>query len=176
MFEQAARIVLAERQQPARALALGDVLDGDQHALPRRLATRQQLAAELDVDPASGQRVVDAMADEATLAIPELHEFVDQVDEHFIAKDPVEVGDQMGLIRGFEQRERPGVDLDDPDTADAGGDAGLVFGEMGAQVRDAGASPLVEQRLDAAVVLEPERNRRRLEHAGVVDGTAGGED
>ena len=58
----------------------------------------------------------------------------------------------------------------------AGGDAGLISGQMGAQVLDAGAPPFVEQRLDAAVILQPERNRRRLEHAGVVVGTIGGED
>ena len=42
--------------------------------------------------------------------------------------------------------------------------AGRLLAEQRPEVADAGGAPLGEQRLERAVILEPERNRRQVEH------------
>ena len=168
MFEQSARIVFAQRQQPARAFAFGDVVDRHQDARPGRLVARQQRALDLDVDAPARQRIVDAVAGEAALAVPQLRQLVGEIGQHFVAEDSVEIGDEMRQVVGLEQRQRPAVDPDDAHGGGAGANAGRVLGEIGAQVANARRPPGVEQRLHRAVVLEPQRHRRDFEHHRVV--------
>src|SRR5262249_45757207 len=64
--------------------------------------------------------------------------------------------------------ERLAVHLDDPDQVRAGFDPAAIAAQVGAQIGDAGPAPCIELALDAAVVLEPQRNRREIEHLGIV--------
>lgn len=74
----------------------------------------------------------------------------------------------MGKVVGPEQGQGLAIDLDDADVVAACLHARRVLAQEFPEPDDAGAAPFVEQRLDAAVILEPERNRREIEHLGVI--------
>ena len=65
---------------------------------------------------------------------------------------------------GLEEVERRAVDGDEPDLCGRGRHEPGVRPEMGADVAHAGLAPAREQRLDAGIVLQPQRHRRQLEH------------
>src|SRR5260221_13788541 len=79
----------------------------------------------------------------------------------------------MREIAGTEQRQRLAVDLEDTDALGTLPHPVGIGGEEDLDVADALRSPLFEQRLDRTVVLDPERDRREVEHSGVVVGIGG---
>ena len=171
--EQPARIVLAAGQQAPRVLAVGDVLGRDQHARPGVFVARQDRRLELDVEPVAGQRIVHRVAGELGLALPELGKFLDVGQQHVVAEDAVDIADQVVEVRGGEQAERLAVDLKQADAAGAVLHPGGMAGQMVADRRDAGPAPGIEQRFHAAVVLEPERDRRQFEDIAGIGGLLG---
>ena len=86
------------------ALALGDVLDGEQDARPVVLVAGQDAALQLDVEPPAGERVVDGVADELGLAVPELRQFLDVVLQHLVAEDAVEIRHEMRQVAASKSR------------------------------------------------------------------------
>jgi hypothetical protein len=164
MFEEPARVVFAERRPPPRALPLGHVLDGDQHPVPALLVARQDRPIQLDVEPLTGERVVDGVAAEFGPPIPELRQLLDMRGQHVIAEDAVEVADEMREVRSLEQVERPPVHLEEPDAVRAHFDPLGILAEVVAQRPDPGCPPRLEQGLDGAVILQPQRHRRQVEH------------
>jgi len=121
---------------------------------------------ELDVEAVAVERVIDGVAGEGGLAVPELHQFLDMGGQHVVAEDAADIGDQVLDVLGAEQLERLAVDLEDADAAGAFAHAIRVAGEMITQRGDAGAAPALEQRLHARIVLQPQRYRREVENAG----------
>ena len=165
ILEQAARVVLGLRTARLGTGAFADVLDRDQHARPVARVRRQHAAVDEDVDALAGQAEVDRLAREAELAVPEAGEFFDDVRlDRRVVKDLVEVGDEVVEIARLEEFERAAVDLQHPDPLRALVNAREVFAQVGAEVGDGGITPLREERAQAAVVLEPERDRREFEH------------
>ena len=72
----------------------------------------QDAAVELDVEPLARERVVDRVADEMRLALPQLDELLDVGLEHVVAEHAVEIADQVRLVVRLEQGERLAVDLE----------------------------------------------------------------
>ena len=155
MHEQAARVVLAADQQAARILAVGDVLDRQQHPFPALFVTGHDGCLELDVEPVAVERVVNRIAEERGIAVPELHQFLDMGLQHVVAKHAVEIGDQVREVGGGEQFQGLAVDLAHADAASAFLHAPRMAGQVLAQRGHPGAPPGLEQRLHRAVVLEP---------------------
>ena len=170
MGKQAEGIVLAVGEAAPGAFPLGHVLDRDHDAVPAGFVTRKDRAVELDIETLACQRIVDRVAGEAGLPIPELGKLVDMALEGVVAQHPAEIGHQMIEIAGAEQRQGLAVDLDDADAFRALPHAVGVGSEECLDVADALRPPLFEQRLDRAVVLDPERDRSEVEHFGVVVG------
>jgi hypothetical protein len=136
--------------------------------------TGKDRAVELDIETLAGQRIVDRVAGEAGSPIPKLGKFLDMALEGVVAHHLAEMGYQMSKIAGAEQRQGLAVDLEDADALRALPHAVRVGGEECLDVADALRSPLFEQRLDRTEVLDPERDRREVEHFGVIVGIGGG--
>ena len=162
--EQARGVHLAVEEAAAGAFPLGHVLDRDHEAVPALFVAGQHGAVELDIETFAGQRIIDRMAGEARLPIPELGQFLDQAFEGVVAQHVAEIGHQMRKIAGAEQRERLAVHFKDVDALGALPHPLGFSGEKGLDVPYAVRTPLFEQRFDAAIVLDPERDRRELEH------------
>ena len=174
MGKQAERVVLAVHEAAPGAFPLGNVLDRDHHAVPALFVTGKDRAAELDIEALACQRIVDRVAGEAGLPIPKLGKLLDMALEGVVAHHMAEMGRQIGNIAGAEQRQGLAVDLEDTDALRALPHAVGVGGEECLDVADALRSPLFEQRLDRTEVLDPERDRREVEHFGIVVGIGGG--
>ncbi|OIQ66284.1 hypothetical protein GALL_521500 [mine drainage metagenome] len=174
MGKQAERVVLAVHEAAPGAFPLGNVLDRDHDAVPALFVTGKDRAVELDIETFAGQRIVDRVAGEAGLPVPKLGKFLDMALEGVVAHHLAEVGRQMIKIAGTEQRQGLAVDLEDTDPLRAPPYTVGVVGEECLDVADALRSPLFEQRLDRTEVLDPERNRGKVEHFGVVVGIGDG--
>ncbi len=168
MIEQALGVVLTERRATHRRLALRHILHGNQNPIPGVFVARQDAAAELDVEPFARQGIVDRLAEKFRLAVPQLLEFQDVGLEHVVAKDLVEILDELGEVRGAEQSERFGVDLDDSNAGRTRRDPLGPLLEIVTQRDDTLLLPSVEQGLERTVVFQPERDRRQIEHCCVV--------
>jgi hypothetical protein len=97
-----------------------------------------------------------------------LPELFDVGLEHVVAEHRAEVFDEVRKVVGPEQGGGLAIDLDDSDEIAACLHARRVLAQELAEPDDAGAAPFVEQRFDAAEILELERNRREIEHLGVI--------
>ncbi len=168
MREQAECVILARDHLAARILALGHVLDRDQDARPAFLVAGQDLAMQLDIEALAGQAVVHGVAVEGSLALPELHQFLDMGGQHVVAEHRAEIGDEMRRVRCLEQAQGLAVDLDQADAGRAFPHARGIGGEMGAQIGNALRPPALEHGLELAVILQPQRHRREIEHFRVV--------
>ncbi|WYK06765.1 hypothetical protein DWF04_018260 [Cereibacter sphaeroides f. sp. denitrificans] len=163
MFEDALGVAPAGAFEPARLFAGGHILAGQKDPLEALLGSGQHRAAQLDIEPAPAQRVVDRKAGEGLLACPELRQLVHMALEHVVAEDPFEVLRQMVEIARLVEGERAGIHLENPDAARTGGDARQVGLEEGPDVGHALGAPLVEQGTDAAEILDPHRDRGKIE-------------
>ncbi|WP_341482734.1 hypothetical protein [Aurantimonas marianensis] len=157
--------------QPAPAfLALAHVLGGNENAAPVVLEAGQDARLELDIQTAARQRIVDRVAGERGLSLPQLDQFLAVAVQHVAGKDPVEIGGKMVEAVGLEQRQRAGVDGDELDSSRRGLHALQILFEMLADRGDPGLAPFIEQCLDAAEILDPQRNRRKFEQAQIARG------
>jgi hypothetical protein len=114
VLEQAARIVFADCELAPRGLAIGHILDRDQNARPALFVAGQDGPFQLDIEAAAGHRVIDGVAVEFRLAVPELDKFFEMGEQHVVAKDAAEIGDEFFDIRNLEERQGFLVDFDDP--------------------------------------------------------------
>jgi hypothetical protein len=172
--KQAEGIVLAVHEAAPGDFPLGHVLDRDHDAVPALFVAGKDRVAELDVATLAGQRVIDRVAGEAGFAVPKLGKLLDKALEGIVTQHPVQIGHQMIEIAGAEQRQGLAVDLDDADAFRALPHAVGLGSEECLDVADALRPPLFEQRLDRAVVLDPERDRSEVEHFGAVVGIGDG--
>ncbi|MNL61470.1 hypothetical protein D3C87_1853930 [compost metagenome] len=85
-----------------------------------------------------------------------------------VAKDLVQVGDQVLQAVGREQFQRAAVDLQDAQRCAALAQAGPVLGQVRADIGHPLRAPAVEQLLEVAEVLQPQRHGRQLEHVLVI--------
>ena len=152
----------------ACVLALGDVLDRDQQPSEALLVAGQHPAGDLDVDPPAGEAVVDGVAEELRSPVPQRDQLLGMPVEHVVAEDLAEVADELVEIGRLEQRQRAPVDLEHADAFGTRLDPGRIGAEMAREIGDAFGAPGVEELPDGAVVLEPQRHRREIEHLGVV--------
>ena len=148
MLEQAAGVfslAASCRRAASRSVTSSIAISTRSHlpSCPGRIA-----ALELDVEPAPGQRIVHRVAEELRAPFPELHEFVDVGLQHVVAKDPVEIADQMRQVIRLEEAEGPAVHLDDTDPARAGLDACRILQEIIAAVE---ITPSARQRSKSAL-------------------------
>ncbi len=168
MLKQAAGVNLARRELAPRRLPLRHVFKGKEDAAPILFIAGQDAALQMHIDPAAGEGVVHSVALERRLPLPELHELLDVMLEHLVAKHAAEIVDQMPDVVGAEKAERLAIDLDDADQVRAHLDAGGIAEEVFAKRRDARLPPGVEELLHAAVVLKPQRHGREMEHLRIV--------
>ena len=96
--------------------------------------------------------------------------------EHVVAEHLRQVVDEMGQVAGAEQLQRAPVYPQHADARGAQGHELRVGAQVRADVRDAVRAPLVEQRPDLAVVLEPQRHGCQLEHVLEMLGVMPGRD
>ena len=168
MFEKPPRIALAFDEGAPGVLALRHVLDRHQNAVPCLFMSGKDGAMEFDVQPLSGQRIVHGRRTELALAIPELAKLADVRGEHVVAEDAGDVGDERGHVGRLEQRQRLAVHLHDADQRRTFGDASTVRAEPCFQIVDPVPTQRLESEFQRAVIFEPERHRREVEHDGIV--------
>ena len=155
MGEEATRIGFTGGQSTAGGFALGYVLDGDQHALPVVLITRENRAFQLNIDTAAGKGIVDARAVEMAVAVPELGQFVDMGVEHIVAENVMDVRGQSIEIGGLEQAQGFAVDLDDTKVRRTDAYALAILAEIGAQIHDALCAQALEMNPQSGIVFQP---------------------
>jgi hypothetical protein len=119
----------------------------------------------MNVDGFAGEGVVDPLAFAGHPAGPHVKKLFGKMRRHLLAENMVQPGEQGFLCSGAKQVQRTLVHIDDPYRHDA-----LVHKfRMGAQVAGQILDPLrtqrLQQRLDAAVVFDPQRNRGGREDA-----------
>ena len=90
------------------------------------------------------------------------------LDVKEVAEDTAEIGDQMVEVARLEELKGPPVDLQDADSVRALLHLGRIGMEVIAKRGDPVAPPVPEEGFDLAEILQPERNRCKLEHRGVV--------
>ena len=128
-----------------------------------RLRARQDAGLELDVQAASGQGVVDGLALEAVGPLPKLAQFAHMRGQHVAREDQIEIVDEVIGTLGLEEFDGLVVDGDDPDRSGGHPYALRIGFEMRPDVGHPLGAPAVEQPLDRAEILQPERQRRELE-------------
>ena len=148
----------------ARRLAIGHVLRRQEEPVHRLLVAGHDRAAQLDVETAAGQCVIDGVAGKLALAIPKLCQFLDMGGQHVVAENRAEIGDQVFVVIRLEEFKRPAVDLQHADCAGAGGDAGYVFLQPGAEILDTLGAPAIEHRFHAAKIFDPHGDRSELKN------------
>src|SRR4029077_1504008 len=108
------------------------------------------------------------MTEELGSPVPQLGKFLDIGVERVVAENQPQVGYQVLQIAGFEQRESSLVDLEHATPVPAGSRALGIFEQEILQAGTARPSPVSKQRFDLAQILEPQRDRRELEHQCIV--------
>jgi len=124
----------------------------------------------MNVQTLAGQRVVDGLAVETAVALPQLHQLVDMLIEHVVAEYVRRIGNQMLEGIRLEQLERAPVHRHDPDEGRAVGDAIGRLAQEGLKIRDALVAPTLQLVSKGAVVFQPQRHRRQLEQLGKLRG------
>ena len=165
--EQAKGVILAIEQVAPGALPLGYVLDRHHDTVPALFMAGKHPARELNIETLAGQGVIDRMAGEAGLPVPELGEFLDMALERIVAQHLAEICHQMIEVAGAVQRQGLGIDLQDADALGAAPDPIRICRQVRLDVGDVFSAPFLKQRPNPAIVLDPERNRRQIEHFGV---------
>ena len=168
MLEQPLRVARRLQLLAARRLALAHVLDGDQHAGPVVLEAGQHAAGHLDVDAAPAKAVIDRDVGEFEPPFPELDHLLAMGIHHVVAEHGGKVGGQVLEIARLEQRMGAGVDFEDADGGGALVHLLRLVAEQRPEIGDPLGAPAPEQRLELAVILEPQRHGRELE-AGLRD-------
>ncbi|MND55402.1 hypothetical protein D3C80_464870 [compost metagenome] len=115
MLEHALGITAVEKLLAAGLLALRHIFRGQKQPAERFFVAGYDRAAQLDIEPPAADRIIHRVAGKFSPARPEFGKLVHMAFQHVIAKNPVEIIDQMRLVAGLEQFQRPGIDLDDAD-------------------------------------------------------------
>ncbi len=167
VFKHALGIAPVLELGAAGVFPFGDILCGDQQLSERFLVAREHGPAQLDVEPATGQRVVHSGAGKFGLALPQVDQLMNVGLPHVVAEDLAEIAGKLFQVSGLEQFQRLAVDLKDADLGGAIRHAAAVFHEKGANVGHAFSAPDFELRLHRAEILDPHRDRCEFENVRV---------
>jgi hypothetical protein len=132
------------------------------------LVAGQHDRIELDVQALAAERVVDRVAGESGLPVPQLDQFIDMGFQHVVAKHPAKRGNELLPAFRFKQVQGLAVDPDDPDLRAAALHPREVGQQESTQVADTFGAPCLQLPPHAAVILQPQRYRGEVEHVDIV--------
>lgn len=115
----------------------------------------QDAATDLHVQPAPVQRVVGGAVGKSRRALPKLLQLAGQASMHVVTEHLAQAVEKGLLVRGAEQVQRALVDANHPERGTALLQCLRMGRKMRLQIGHALCSPLVEQALERAVVLQP---------------------
>ena len=87
---------------------------------------------------------------------------------HVVTKNLVQIAHQLGLAGGSKKLQGATVDLQDLVAGDALVHPGGVLRQVFPQIGHALGAPGIEQLLEGAEILQPERCGRQIEHVFVI--------
>ena len=161
-------IVLAQVLQIGLSLlASRDVYQREQHQAPVVLMTTQHRKLHVDVHRIPRQRVIGDLTLLHGLAFPQILQLLSERLRHFTPKHLTQVVEQVVFGPGSEHLQRLLVHVDHTDLLHAPRNEFWVYFEKGFEISDSLRTHAIEQHLDGAEVLNPQR------HGGVFKQAAG---
>ena len=161
-------IVLAQVLQIGLCLlASRDIYQREQHQAPVVLMTTQHRKLHVDVHRIPRQRVIGDLTQLHGLAFPQILQLLGKRLRHFTPKHLTQVVEQVVFGPGSEHFQRLLVHVDHSDFLHAPRNEFWVYFEKGFEISDSLRTHAIEQHLDGAEVLNPQR------HGGVFKQAAG---
>ena len=116
----------------------------------------QYLQIDLHIEPAAVQRIVHRLVGIEIPATPQVVQLMYHMVMHVVAEHLGQSGHQFLLAAGCKQLQRAAVDALHLDGRSALLQAFGLPGHMGQQIGDPFGTPLLEQGLERAEILQPE--------------------
>src|SRR5690606_8294124 len=163
VVKQPARVGFAFRELATCGFQLRDVVDYNQYPFPAFLVTRQDNAFKQNVQASTVQGVVDGLAMETPGARPKLFKLADVCNVHVVTQDRIQAICQ--LVKGVcaVEVERAQIHAQQPDTFRALCNSLRIFKQVRTQVDHSLLAPIIEKRLQFAIVFQPHRNGGNVE-------------
>ncbi len=157
-------VVLAEEFDIGLGLlARGDIGQRYQHLVPFRLMPWEHRPLHVHIDLPAVQRIVDDLALLPQLLVPQVDQLLGEMLLHVVPEHIAQARIQHRLRRRAEHQQRLLVDVDHADFLHAARDKIGMHVQEGPEIGNASGAHLIDQHLDRAEVLDPQRHRRMLE-------------
>ena len=141
-----------------RFFARGDVDQGQQHQIPIGFVARHHHKLHMNVDQITAERIIHHLTGLCQLALPQVGQLIGKGGRHLVSENMACLTQQLAFAGGSKHLQGLLVHIEHLDLCHASRHKLMVNADENTKILDTPCARLIQQALDAAEILHPQRN------------------